>query len=159
MRRIGVCFFIASSIASVAFAAGPIARVSSALPFQLRGALVPVAGVSSWPVLAGDSIATGDAAATIHFLDGTSVVLAQHSTARVEELNGRNTVRLLGGTMQATRAAGSTVAFLAQERLLTTPAGKPTTTTIKPLPLLKGPPPPPPPGPPPPPPPPPVSRR
>ena len=39
-------------------AASPEATVASETPFRLRGAVVPVAGVPSWPLLRGDEIAT-----------------------------------------------------------------------------------------------------
>src|SRR5581483_10602517 len=115
-RIVGACFtFLAVTV--MAYAAVPAARVSSGEPFMLRGAVVPVAGVPSWPLLAGDSIGTEGASASIRFADGSVVTLAERSNAQLEEVNGKVALRLLGGSMQVTRAAGSTVLFLAKERL------------------------------------------
>ena len=138
-------------------AASPVASVTSEAPFRLRGAVVPVAGVPSWPLLAGDEIATDGSAAAIRFSDGSSVTLRQNSTARLEQPGGRfYAFRLLSGAMDVRPASGSKVSFYSQNAPLQAPTGQVTkASALKPL--AAPPPPPPPPGHPPPPPP--VSRK
>src|SRR5437868_1420887 len=80
-----------------AAAAPPVATVSSSTPFQLRGATVPAGGVPSWPVLAGDTIATADGSAQITFRDGSRIVLEKSSRVVIERQNDGLRVRLSEG--------------------------------------------------------------
>jgi hypothetical protein len=71
-----------------AFAQTQLATITSSGPFQLRGAKVATGGgVPSWPVLAGDVIKTGSSAATVTFPDGSFIVIAPGSEARIELVN------------------------------------------------------------------------
>lgn len=145
------------ALAGLGQAASPEATVTSETPFRLRGAFVPVAGVPSWPLLAGDEIATDRSAAAIRFSDGSSVTLRQNSTARLEQVvNDVFIFRLLSGTMDVKPTSGSTVSFYSQSKPLDAPAGQVTKASVL-KPMAAPPPPPPPPGHPPPPPP--VSRK
>jgi hypothetical protein len=99
---------------SLAMAASPVAAVSSSAAFELRGGEIKVDGVSSWPVLAGDVIATRVAPATILFRDGSRVMLESNSKARVESTADGLSVRLLDGDMDILSAPGSTLRFLSR---------------------------------------------
>jgi hypothetical protein len=71
-----------------AFAQTQLATITSSGPFELRGAKVATGGgVPSWPVLAGDVIKTGMYPATVTFPDGSFIVIAPGSEARVALLN------------------------------------------------------------------------
>jgi hypothetical protein len=131
-----------------AFAANPEVSVTSAEPFRLRGAVVPVAGVPSWPVLVGDEIATDRAAALVRFGDGTTVTLRENSSARFENAGDRPIFRLLTGGMDVKPTAQSRVGFYSQNRVVAAPAGRLTTAIIKSNAAPRPPPPGPPPGPP-----------
>ena len=108
---------------SLAMAALPVAAVSSSTPFDLRGAEVRVEGVSSWPILAGDVIATKNGPAVIMFKDGSRVTLQNHSKARVESSSHGLSFRLLDGVMQIAAVPGSGVSYLLQDLPVSAPVG------------------------------------
>ena len=91
----------------LAAAQAPVAQVSSTEPFLLSGARVPVAGVSSWPLSAGDEVSTDAAAAVIAFRDGSRVTLNKQSKAKLESKGEGLILRLLNGTGTYTLAANS----------------------------------------------------
>ena len=76
-----------------------MATISSAEPFQLRGASVPVRGVPDWPLSAGDEIATGAAPAMISFADGSRVYLNSHTRAKLHVAGKQNVLRLVQGDL------------------------------------------------------------
>ena len=128
MKRIGLFLTCAACLSmAVAWAAGPVS-VTSPEPFRLHGALVPVAGVPSWPVLPGDEIATDRAGASIRFADGSSVVLRQNSSARYESDGNRHVFRLLTGSMDVKSVPASTVSFYTNTNPLVASTGTVTTT-------------------------------
>jgi hypothetical protein len=90
--------FAVLALASGAWAAAPLGSVSSAEPFELNGSAVPMAGVPSWPVSAGDMIVTRWAPATIVFRDGSRVVVARDSKVRIEATGNAPVLRLLQGS-------------------------------------------------------------
>ena len=109
-------------LAVTAFAASPVASVSSASDFTLRGAKVVAAGVTSWPVLAGDGILTGSSPARVRFQDGTVVNLGPASNAKLEQTSDGMLFRLISGAMTYTVSANSTVSmFSGQSSLQATP--------------------------------------
>jgi hypothetical protein len=86
------------ALAACTWAASPLGSISSAQPFDLNGSSVPVAGVPAWPVAAGDVITTHSAPATIEFLDGSRVILAEDSKASIEAKAGKSVLRFLQGS-------------------------------------------------------------
>ena len=79
-------------VAVIGFAQTQVATITSDGPFQLRGANVtPDQGVPSWPVMPGDTIQAGDKPLTITFEDGSQIVLAPGSSAKVD-LSGKTPV-------------------------------------------------------------------
>ncbi len=87
-------------VVSLALAAGPIGTVASKDAFRLRGKTVPAAGVPSWPLMAGDELATEQGPATLQFKDGSRVVLGKSTKAKVEEAEGSLILRLIDGSMK-----------------------------------------------------------
>jgi hypothetical protein len=85
----------------------PVGSVSSSSPFELRGNRIAVAGVPSWPVAAGDEIATDASAATIRFRDGSEATLDKYSRAKIEQDGSNLVLQLKGGSLQYTVAKGS----------------------------------------------------
>jgi len=127
-----VCIVLTGSLA---LAAAPVGAVSSSSAFDLRGSEVKVDGVPSWPVLAGDVIATKVAPATILFKDGSRVILESNSKARVESTGDGLSVRLLDGDMDVLTAPGSTLRFWSRNTPVQAPAGVETAaSTGKPAP-------------------------
>lgn len=94
---------------SLALAAGPVGTVSSKDAFRLRGKTVPAAGVPSWPVMAGDELATEQGPATLQFKDGSRVVLGKSSKARLEEAEGSLILKLIDGSMKYSMSAKSAI--------------------------------------------------
>ena len=91
--------------------AAPVATVSSAGTFELRGKQVKTDGVPSWPMMEGDEIGTSGGPATIQFRDGSRVTLNGKSRAKVEKSDDGLVFRLLSGAMQFTLAPKAAVAF------------------------------------------------
>src|SRR5450759_2606377 len=83
----------------VAFAAQPVARISSSESFNVAGTKVPVEGVPSWPVVAGDEIVAGNASAVIAFNDGSRVRLGRNARAKIEGSTQTPALRLRDGVM------------------------------------------------------------
>jgi hypothetical protein len=92
MHRPGRLVTTLAVLAIVAWAQTQVATITSDGPFQLRGANVaPEQGVPSWPVMPGDTIQAGDKPLTVTFEDGSQIVLAPGSSARVD-LSGKTPV-------------------------------------------------------------------
>jgi hypothetical protein len=113
--------------AVVCLAASPIANVSSTEPFKVSGVTVPVAGVSSWPVIAGDELSAGNASVVLTFKDGSRVTLGKNSRATVEGKSKNAALRLLDGAMAFTLSRGSGVRLYSAGSLLNAQAGVPGT--------------------------------
>jgi len=98
-----MCRIAIGILASVALASGAsapvIATVSSAQAFSVDGHLFPAAGVLSWPLVAGDRIATDTAPAIVTLKDGSQFVVAPHSEVTVHLSETRSTVQAKSGTV------------------------------------------------------------
>jgi hypothetical protein len=113
------------ALAVCTWAASPIASVSSTQPFDLNGTTAPTAGVPTWPVAAGDVIATHGAPATIVFRDGSRVVVAGNSKVKIESKDRKPVLRLLQGSGKYTLAAKPNLAlFVLEKPAITKPAGE-----------------------------------
>jgi hypothetical protein len=76
-----------------------IATAMSIGPFRLRGATItPGQGVTSWPVISGDVIRSGESPVTIEFPDGSTITLAPASSARLDLVGDTPSFRLEAGT-------------------------------------------------------------
>ena len=89
---------VLSLFAASLWAASPLGSISSAQPFDLNGSSVPVAGVHSWPIAAGDVIVTHSAPATVTFRGGSQVILEPNSELKIEFKDKKPIVRLLHGS-------------------------------------------------------------
>jgi ferric-dicitrate binding protein FerR (iron transport regulator) len=88
-------------------AAETVANITSSGTFALRGVPVKTQGIPSWPMVLGDELATDKSVASIRFVDGSVVTLAQNSKAQVTKKDGKLTLRLVNGSMQFKLAEGS----------------------------------------------------
>ncbi len=113
--RIALRTLVLSVSCTLAFAASPIATISSSGSFELRGVAVKTEGVPSWPVLAG----------------GSSVMLSEQAFARVEKAGKRVSFRLLDGSMQVTAAKGPAVNFYNNDKSVDAKAGSPVRVSTK----------------------------
>jgi hypothetical protein len=116
-------YVIIALVAAVVFAVSPLGKVTSSEPFQLRGAQVPVAGVPSWPLMNGDEIGAVTAPATIQMRDGSRVVLAKGSRAKVEEKDGKTLLRLVAGTGEYSLTAKSDTLLYVKDKPAAIPSG------------------------------------
>src|SRR5579863_3903839 len=98
--RFALQSLLVSVACAVAFAASPVATITSSGKFELRGVSVKNEGIPSWPVMAGDEIRTLGSSATILFRDGSTVMLSEQAFARVEKSGNKVSFRLLDGAMQ-----------------------------------------------------------
>jgi hypothetical protein len=96
-------------LASLGVAAGPIATVSSSRSFNLSGHAVTTAGITSWPLVAGDDLATAKSPAVLYFQDGSSVTLAAGSSAKLGGSAREPKLTLTSGRFDYKLVPGSTV--------------------------------------------------
>jgi hypothetical protein len=99
------------SLASSGFVAVPLAIVSSSQPFQLDGHPVTTAGITSWPVVAGDALTTAKFPAVLHFHDGSSVQLSAQSSVTLSGSEEEPKLLLTGGKLDYNLVAGSKIAI------------------------------------------------
>jgi hypothetical protein len=91
-----------------------VATVTASAPFTLRGAVVtPSPGVPTWPVLPGDALAAGKSPTAVTFADGSVLVLAHESTAKIDLLNGKPVFQLISGNAQYSLKSTSAVQLMA----------------------------------------------
>lgn len=107
MNRITLLFTAVAAFSLASFASTPVATISSAEPVTLAGHPVSAPGVASWPLVAGDEIATSTAPATILFRDGSSVALAAKSSARLTGTSAQPKLVLVAGTLNYRILPGS----------------------------------------------------
>jgi hypothetical protein len=112
LRRLLIVLSAALVLAAVVSAATPVGSVSSSGALTLRGARVPADGVPNWPLMVGDELVTSASVATVTLRDGSRAILSENTRARVEEVDGRPTVRLLTGSMEVQTRAGGESTFV-----------------------------------------------
>jgi hypothetical protein len=106
----GVRFFVGFIFrAFTAFAAPLVATVTSAVPFVLDGHLVSSPGVTSFPLLVGDTIGTASGPAVLLFHDGSTVKLGENSSVKLDSAGAETKVVLLSGSLDFKLVAGSNV--------------------------------------------------
>lgn len=128
MRKILFQIAVLVSISAVVcLAAAPIANVSGMEPFKVSGVSVPVSGVASWPLIAGDELSVGNAPVVLTFKDGSRVTLGKNSRATVEGESKNAALRLLDGAMAFTLSRGSGVRLYSAGNLVNAQAGVPGT--------------------------------
>jgi hypothetical protein len=98
MRTLFTLPLVTAALVLCTWATTPLARVSSTQPFERNGATVPVAGVASWPLFAGDVIVTHSAPATIVVRGGNRIVLDPNSELKLDAKNRKPVARLLHGS-------------------------------------------------------------
>lgn len=92
-----------------ALAAPSIATVTSAVPFVLDGHAVSSPGVTSFPLVNGDTVATSNGPAVLLFQDGSTVKLGENSSAKLDMVGASPKVVLLAGALDYKLVAGSNV--------------------------------------------------
>ena len=105
-------------LTAAAFAAAPVASITSSSNFQLSGAGVIAAGVPSWPMMAGDTVVAGVTAARIRFMDGTLVTLGPKSIAALQSKTDGLSLRLIDGFITFTLAPASALSVYSGNTLV-----------------------------------------
>jgi len=95
--------------AFMASAGQTIATASSSASFELRGSLVNVAGVPSWPLVSGDEVAAKNSPVAIAMPDGSRVTLSSGSRLRIDSRAGAPAIHLVSGSLQYSIVSGSMV--------------------------------------------------
>ena len=103
------------AVAGAALAAPPVGTVTSSENFRLSGSEVSVAGVPSWPVLAGDVVQTGSGSAMLRFADGSRVVLNGNSRVALEQAGSATRVKLLSGSLKYFSSKNSLLEVVANQ--------------------------------------------
>jgi ferric-dicitrate binding protein FerR (iron transport regulator) len=116
-------------LAAPAFAATPVASITSSADFELSGVGVTVAGVPSWPLMAGDTVVAGTSAARIRFVDGTLVTLGPRSKVTVQEKKDDLSLRLVNGFISFTLAPSSALSVYSGATLVQAQPGVTTTAS------------------------------
>jgi hypothetical protein len=89
----------------------PIASITSASSFELRGHTVNVGGVPTWPVAPGDDITAGKESATVQLRDGSRVLLLQGSHLRIDVKDENVVLSLLSGSLRMGSAVNSKISL------------------------------------------------
>ena len=109
MNRLSVSVAILLCTAFLASAGQSIATASSSASFELRGSLVNVAGVPSWPLVSGDEVAAKSSPVAISLPDGSRVTLSSGSHLRIDSTAGSPAIHLVSGSLQYSIVSGSMV--------------------------------------------------
>lgn len=96
-----------AAVAAVCSAAGSVASVTSAQPFSVDGVNLSNPGVSSWPLVSNDEVATSEGAALVTFRDGSAVKLSPQSRVRLGGTATSPEVTLMAGNVDTKLAPGS----------------------------------------------------
>jgi len=119
MRRVLLGIVLLLALAGMMFAQGTrLATATSTQPFTLNGQTVNPSGVPNWPVMAGNEIVAGSAPVTLTFSDGSRISLAPGSRARVEDVGGKLTFRLLEGEAAYDLRGLDSVSLIAIDRVV-----------------------------------------
>ena len=104
--------FLFSVIEFSALAAKPVASITSAEPFALDGHPVNTPGVSSFPVVVGDTVSTTRGPAVLLFSDGSAMKLGSNSAVRIAGVESRPKVVLLSGALDYKIVPGSNLSVM-----------------------------------------------
>jgi hypothetical protein len=101
-----------SALVICASAAPSIATVTSAVPFTLDGHPVSTPGVTSFPLVVGDTVATTAGPAVLFFQDGSRVKLGPNSSVKLAGFGAKPKVVLLSGALDFKLIPGSNVSVV-----------------------------------------------
>ena len=109
MNRSMLLLTVVAGFGLSAMASTPIATIYSPQPLTIDGHAVSAPGISSWPIVIGDEVATSTAPGTILFQDGSSIRLAAKSSARLSGTSAHPKLLLVAGNLDYKLAAGSSL--------------------------------------------------
>lgn len=100
--------------AGLAWAADPVARVTSAGPIELSGNPVPTPAAASLPLVAGDEITTSSSAALLVFRDRSRLMVAPNSRVKLEGDGASIMLRISRGGAELYASKGSSIGLINQ---------------------------------------------
>ena len=103
-----IVVFLAST---AMFAASSVGSVSSMGPIEVGGTKLLASTVSSWPLVGGDVISTGNSPAVVFLTGKGRVTLDANTRVRLERQGEQLSVRLLDGSLNYDLVAGSDLLF------------------------------------------------
>jgi hypothetical protein len=106
----------------LAWAAAPVASVTSAGPIQLSGSAAPATAVASLPLVVGDRITTSNFAALVMFTDRSRLMVAPNSSVKVEGGATGILVRISDGVAALYPSNGSAIRLVNAAAGLLSPA-------------------------------------
>jgi hypothetical protein len=98
--------FLAAASA-IPISAASLATVTSASPFALDGRSINTPGVTSFPLVLGDLIATSSGPAVVLFQDGSKVKLLPNSSVKIAGVAAKPKLVLLSGSLDYKLIPGS----------------------------------------------------
>lgn len=110
-------------LVSGAFAGSPIVSITSAQPFTLDGTSVSSPGVTSWPMVLSDSVATNDGGALLKFKDGSTITLSPKTQVRLIGTDEAPKLVLIAGNLDYKLAVGSRLSIVTADKTITEGAG------------------------------------
>jgi hypothetical protein len=88
-----------------------VATVTSALAFVIDGHSIDAPGVTSFPLVVGDTVATSQGSAVLFFPDGSAVKLGINSSAKIDGDAASPKLILLAGALDYRLVPGSNLAI------------------------------------------------
>jgi len=111
MTRCSLLPLLVPAFGFCAFASAPLATVTSALPFNIDGHSINTPGVTSFPLVLGDAVATSLGPAVLIFQDGSAVKLGIHSSVKICGLAAKPKLVLVAGALDYRLVPGSDLAI------------------------------------------------
>jgi hypothetical protein len=111
MRRLWLALYLLGT-GSSAGAFMPVATVTSAAVFRLDGRSINTPGVTTFPLVVGDVVATHNGAAVLFFDDGSVVKVGVNSSIRIAGGVAKPKVVLLAGTLDYKLSLGSNTSVM-----------------------------------------------
>lgn len=105
-------------LAGSAYAAKPIATLSSPGPVVVGGTPMSASTVAFWPVANHDEIATLDSRAILILPDNSRITLDQNSRARVTTDGGRVRFQLLSGSADYSLVSDKSAVLMVGDKLM-----------------------------------------
>jgi microcystin-dependent protein len=113
-KRFSLLAFTVALFPAFAFGAKPIATaprviatITSAEPFLLDGYIINTPGVTSYPLVVGDTVSTKSGAAVLVFREGSRLKLVVNSSVHITGADSKTKIILLGGALDYKLVAGS----------------------------------------------------
>jgi hypothetical protein len=109
LRTLSKFTIVLAAFTSLSFASTSVATLTSSQAFLLDGHPVTSSGITSWPIVIGDEVATAKSTAILYFRDGSSVKLAAASSVKLSGSPEEPKLVLTSGTLDYKLVAGSKI--------------------------------------------------